>query len=190
ARAIEALLAHQEAVRLDGDGRAHRRRGRRHRGGDFFFGPAVADDRSRDGRGRGRRRRDGRGHPRRGGRSAAAAAQRHGQEQQRERDASRCVAHGHPPRVRPPSTVMTWPVRYESGSSSRRTTLATSSGRPKRGTVPCSTYASYLPDSIEARAMPAMVAPGATTFTRTSVGPPYSLARMRAAWTRAALGAA
>ena len=41
--------------------------------------------------------------------------------------------------VRPPSTVITCPVRYESGSSSSRTTLATSSGRPKRGITPRST---------------------------------------------------
>ena len=63
-------------------------------------------------------------------------------------------------------------------------------GRPKREMTPRSTYGSYLPESMEARAIPAMVAPGATTLTRMSAGPPYSFARMRPACTSAAFGPA
>ena len=44
--------------------------------------------------------------------------------------------------------------------------------------------------AFRARAIPTVVTPGATTFTRTSCSPPYSLARMRAAWSSAALGPA
>ena len=66
---------------------------------------------------------------------------------------------------RPPTS--TWPFVYWPGSRKNRTARATSSGRPNREIAPLEMWRSYLPERTLDSAMPATVAPGATTLTET-----------------------
>ena len=94
-----------------------------------------------------------------------------------------------PAQREPPSTVITWPVMYESGSSSRRHDLRDVPAGRSEGSLPLDVGVVLARRRSTRAPCPRRCAPGATTLTRMSAAPPYSLARMRAACSSRCLGA-